>query len=116
MSYEQRPNQPRTDTTRHLGDQETIKGLTGYFEGARGRSERFAESSANLREIRSQIDTLGREAHARPTGVLSGGDVDIAYHYLSLGLGVVALLYSLLGAIFAFHGGSAAVTALVMQQ
>lgn len=112
--FDQRNHQTRTDTTRHLGAGEAEKetdGVVGYFEGARRRSARFAQSTSQLREIRSEIDAMSREAQGRPTGVLSGGDVDIVYHYLGLGLGVIALLYSVLGSLFALHGGGAAFVA-----
>lgn len=112
MGYDQRPNQARTDTTRHLNPNERENGprsILEYLEGARHRSARFAETTGQLREIHAEIDSLGREAHNRPTGMLSGGDVDIAYHYLGVGIGVLALLYSVLGSIFIFHGGSEAV-------
>ncbi|NTW00091.1 MAG: hypothetical protein HGA19_02160 [Oscillochloris sp.] len=108
--FEQRNQQVRTDTTRHLGadgGDEAIKGITGYLEGARKRSSRFVKSTMRLREIRSEIDTMSRDVRGRPTGILSGGDVDIAYHYLIMGLGVFALLYSILGTVFALHGGGA---------
>jgi|GEM_PF-2072723 hypothetical protein len=106
MSYDQR-QPPRTDTTRHLnkGTDDSLRGLTGYFEGARMRSERFAESTTRLREVREEIDAYGRQAHQRPTGVLSGGDVDIAYYYLSVAVGIAAVVYSVVGTIFMFHGG-----------
>lgn len=108
MQYEQRNQQPRTDTTRHLGadgSDESMRGIVGYLEGARKRSARFARSTSQLHEIHSQIDVTSREVHSRPTGVLSGGDIDIAYHYLSMGLGIIALLYSLFGTVFTLHGG-----------
>lgn len=117
--FEQRHQQVRTDTTRHLGADEVDQradGMVEYFEGARKRSARFAQSTSRLREIRAEIDTVGRETQGRPTGVLSGGDVDIAYHYLGLGLGVVALLYSVLGSIFALHGGGAAFVASMTER
>lgn len=114
MQFDQRNHQARTDATRHLSPEEAEEkdnGLVGYFEGARKRSARFADSTSQLREIRSDIDRMSRETQGRPTGVLSGSDIDIAYHYLGMGLGVVALLYSALGTVFAFHGGGAAFVA-----
>lgn len=116
MSYDHR-QQPRTDTTRHLDSHEAndAGGVTGYLEGARHRSARFAQTTAQLREIRAEINSLGREAHNRPTGVLSGGDVDIAYHYLGVGVGVIATIYSVVGTVFALHGGSDALMATIMQ-
>lgn len=119
MTYDQRPNPARTDTTRYLDSVEVsdhARGVVEYLEGARHRSARFAQTSSQLRDIRTEIDTHGREAHNRPTGVLSGGDVDIAYHYLGLGLGIIATLYSVLGTIFALHGGSAPVLALIRER
>lgn len=117
MGYEQRPPAARTDTTRHLDSTEFgERDGDGYYEGARKRTARFAKSTAHLREVRAEIETLGREAHSRPTGVLSGGDVDIAYHYLGLGIGIIAALYSILGTIFALHGGSAALIGQISQQ
>lgn len=114
MSYDQR-QPPRTDTTRHLnkGTDDSMRGLTGYFEGARTRSERFAESTTRLREVREEIDALGRQAHQRPTGVLSGGDVDIAYYYLSMAVGIAAVVYSVIGTIFMFHGGGAELVGVI---
>ncbi len=115
MSYDHRQHQPRTDTTRHLDSHEAGEsGVTGYLEGARHRSARFAQTTAQLRDIRAEINSLGREAHSRPTGVLSGGDVDIAYHYLGVGVGVIATIYSVVGTIFALNGGSDALIATVM--
>jgi hypothetical protein len=114
MQLDQRNHQVRTDTTRRLdADSEDKRqgGVVSYFEGARRRSAGFADSTSQLREIHSEIDRMGREAQSRPTGVLSGGDIDIAYHYLGMGLGIVALLYSLLGAVFALNGGGAALLA-----
>jgi hypothetical protein len=111
MQYEQRNQQVRTDTTRHLGadeSDEAMGGIVGYLEGARKRSARFAKSSSQLREIHTEIDARRREVHGRPTGVLSGGDVDIAYHYLAMGLGIIALLYSVFGTVFALQGGGEA--------
>jgi uncharacterized membrane protein len=118
MTYDQRSNQARTDTTRHLKpeDRDGPGGVVGYLEGARERSARFAESTSRLREIRAEIDTLGREAHHRPTGVLSGGDVDIAYYYLGVVLGVAALLYSVMGTVFALHGGSDALLTPILSR
>lgn len=119
MAYDQRPPAPRTDTTRHLDSSEFgehNRDDDGYYEGARKRTARFAKSTAHLREVRAEIEALGREAQSRPTGVLSGGDVDIAYHYLGLGIGIIAALYSILGTIFALHGGSAAMISQISQQ
>ncbi|MBC8161135.1 MAG: hypothetical protein H7Z42_07935 [Roseiflexaceae bacterium] len=117
--YDQRPGQPRTDTTRHLDHSEVKNGAPegeGYYEGARNRTAKFAKSSEQLREIRAEINTLGREAHNRPTGLLSGGDVDIAYYYLGIGLGVAATFYSVIGTVFALNGGSTAVFNQVLSQ
>lgn len=118
MTYDQRPNHARTDTTRHLNKEDVREGsggVTGYLDNARERSAKFADSTARLREIRAEIDSLGREAHDRPTGVLSGGDFDIAYHYLGVTLGIIATLYSVIGAIFTLHGGSEGLLAVVTQ-
>ncbi|MEI7770273.1 MAG: hypothetical protein WCI67_09815, partial [Chloroflexales bacterium] len=114
MQYEQRNQQVRTDTTRHLGAEEAddaTRGFVSYLEGAGKRSTSYAKSTSRLRELHAQIDLVSRETHDRPTGVLSGGDVDIAYHYLSMGMGVIALLYSALGTVFALSGGGAAFVA-----
>lgn len=119
MQYEQRNQQARTDTTRHLSADEVdggMGGLVGYLEGARKRSVRFAKSTSRLREIRTDIDAMSREGNGRPTGVLSGGDIDIAYHYLSVGFGIVALLYSLLGTVFILHGGGETFVATLQER
>lgn len=115
MVYDQRTPHARTDTTRHL-DGKQDEGVIAYLEGARRRASRFAETSGQLREIHAEIDGMGRAAHGRPTGMLSGGDIDIAYHYLVVGLGIVALVYSFLGAIFVAHGGSVLVLSEVLQR
>ena len=70
MNYDQRIPQARTDTTRHLdahGEEEG--GVIGYLEGARQRATRFADTSAQLREIQAEIDGMGRAAQGRPTGM-----------------------------------------------
>lgn len=119
MQFDQRNQQVRTDTTRHLGADtadEASSGVVGYFEGARKRSARFAASTSQLREIRSEIDRMSHEAQGRPTGVLSASDVDIAYHYLGMAVGVIALLYSVLGSVFALHGGGTAFVAMLQER
>jgi hypothetical protein len=119
MQYEQRNQQVRTDTTRHLGadgSDEAVRGIVGYLEGARKRSVRFAKSTSRLREIHTEVDVMSREVHGRPTGVLSGSDVDIAYHYLSMAIGVIALLYSALGTVFMLHGGGATFLAFLQER
>lgn len=118
MQYEQRNQQVRSDTTRHLESDEAgaAGGVVEYLEGARRRSGRFAETSGRLREIHADIDLMGQRAAGRPTGVLSGGDVDIAYHYLGLGLAIIALLYSVLGTVFALHGGGTTLLATLQER
>lgn len=119
MSYEQRPNRPHTDTTRHLRPDEardTPPGTPGYFNGARRRATRFAETTDHLRDLHREIDALGQEVQGRPTGVLSGGDVDIAYYYLAVGFGVLATLYSVIGSIFAFQGGGTTFLSSISQR
>ncbi|MEN9933738.1 MAG: hypothetical protein RLZZ387_317 [Chloroflexota bacterium] len=119
MAYDQRYDKARTGTTRHLDSDEAgdyKNGMQEYFEGARGRTQRFAQKTAYLREVQTEIDTLGREAHDRPTGVLSGGDIDIAYHYLGIGLGLIATLYSIVGAIFALNGGGEQLIGAISQR
>ncbi|NTV65106.1 MAG: hypothetical protein HGA65_16480 [Oscillochloris sp.] len=74
------------------------------------------KSTSRLREIRTEIDMMSREVQSRPTGVLSGGDIDIAYHYLGMSVGVIALLYSLLGTIFALHGGGSTFVAAFLER
>lgn len=118
MQFDQRNHQVRTDTTRHLGADEIDddpNSVVDYFEGARKRSTRFAESTSRLREIRTEIETMSRSVKDRPTGVLSGSDADIAYYYLGLGVGIIALLYSVLGTVFAIHGGGAAFVDTLVQ-
>lgn len=87
--------------------------LTGYLEGARRRTQRFAEGTSDKRAASQEIEALSSTIEDRPTGILSGGDADIAYHYLGLGIGILAMLYSTLGTVFAFSGGGARVVSLI---
>ena len=84
-----RPTQPRRPTT------------AGYYENARQRTHRFAAGAREMRSAEREIASLSSSVTDRPTGLLSGGDADIAYHYLGLTLGVLATLYSAVGSVFA---------------
>lgn len=111
-------NRANTGSTRRMNEETDTGELNqvSYYDGAAKRTRRFAESTQHLRDVESEIQLLSSDIAGRPTGVLSGGDADIAYHYLGLGVGILATLYTLAGSVFALSGGGAAVLNEIVEQ